>query len=96
MDPRTRWSVITVTHNSREALMASWTPLACDASSASTVIDNASTDDSCRIAQNLGVNVTEPHQSVGSSSANGRGLRKPVDRCIAIVNRACSLTGAIS
>ncbi|GIG62100.1 glucosyltransferase [Longispora fulva] len=68
------WSVITVSYNSAETLRRCW-----DGSAPKPyrwiVVDNASSDDSVAVAEELGATVIRLPANVGFSRANNAGLR---------------------
>ncbi|AEE44867.1 glycosyltransferase family 2 protein [Cellulomonas fimi] len=78
------WTAITVTYNSAGALRRCWGGF--DGSFRWVVVDNASTDDSVAVAEELGATVFRQPSNVGFSRANNRALRQVETQFVAFVN----------
>jgi N-acetylglucosaminyl-diphospho-decaprenol L-rhamnosyltransferase len=92
----TPWcSLITVTYNSREALERFWgSRTALPAGVEWIVVDNASTDDSAQLAENLGASrVIRNTRNLGFSAANNLGLAASAGEFIGFVNPDVRVNG---
>lgn len=78
------WTAITVTYNSAGALRRCWGGY--DGSFRWVVVDNASTDDSVAVAEELGATVVRQPSNVGFSRANNHALRQVETPFVAFVN----------
>lgn len=83
--PPPRWSLITVTYNSSEALRRFASPDIPEGVEW-LVVDNASRDDSAATARRLGGSVTVLPRNVGFAAANNHALRRARGRYVAFVN----------
>ncbi|WP_308220045.1 glycosyltransferase [Microbacterium sp. CFH 31415] len=81
-----RRSLITVTFNSREALMRFWHDRDMDDQTEWIVVDNFSSDDSAALAETLGARVIRLPKNVGFSAANNAGLATARGDFIGFVN----------
>ncbi|WP_181003427.1 glycosyltransferase [Microbacterium sp. CJ77] len=79
-------TLITVTHNSGRALEDYWSGNTPDTGIEWIVVDNASTDDTLRIAKRLGARVIRNDVNRGFSYANNLGLRAANGSFIGFVN----------
>ena len=79
------WTLITVTHNSAEALHRHWAR-GVPQDIEWIVVDNASTDDTVRVARQLGALVVPLAQNLGFATANNRGLAQANGNYIGFVN----------
>ncbi|BBH17115.1 hypothetical protein Back2_14020 [Nocardioides baekrokdamisoli] len=77
-------SIITVTFNSRAALLEYWS--GWDGSAEWIVVDNASTDDSAQVARDLGARVIRLETNLGFSGANNVGARAASGSVLGFVN----------
>ena len=78
------WTVVTVTHNSKQDLEAFW--LDFDRCVPWIVVDNASEDGSADFAETLGAEVVRLNRNVGFSRANNLGFAKANSKFVAFVN----------
>lgn len=80
-----RWTLITVTHNSAEALRTYWAPAPADVEW--IIVDNASRDDTVVAARDLGASrIVELPENLGFSAANNIGLAWAGGHYVAFVN----------
>lgn len=81
------WSLITVTHNSAEALRRHWTSQPLPANVEWIVVDNGSSDDSIDMARALGATeVVSGHGNAGFAKANNVGVQVASGDKLAFVN----------
>lgn len=81
----TAWTLITVTYQSSQVLRRYWSsPRPKDIEW--IVIDNASTDDTCDVAHELGARVIRLPKNVGFSRANNIGLKAASGGYIGFIN----------
>jgi N-acetylglucosaminyl-diphospho-decaprenol L-rhamnosyltransferase len=80
----TTWSLITVTFNSEDALQTFWSrpPEGVEW----IVVDNASSDQTVSVAEDLGATVIRLSKNIGFGSANNIGLSRSGGEHIAFVN----------
>ncbi|MEU6202945.1 glycosyltransferase family 2 protein [Micromonospora musae] len=79
-----RWSVVTVTYNSAETLRRCWRDEARPYEW--IVVDNASSDDSVAVAEELGARVVRLPENVGFSRANNVGVRQAAGEYVLFAN----------
>ncbi|RKN20042.1 glycosyltransferase family 2 protein [Micromonospora musae] len=79
-----RWSVVTVTYNSAETLRRCWRDEAKPYEW--IVVDNASSDDSVAVAEELGARVVRLPENVGFSRANNVGVRQAAGEYVLFAN----------
>jgi N-acetylglucosaminyl-diphospho-decaprenol L-rhamnosyltransferase len=79
------WTLVTVTYNSAEALRRFGADSLPDGIEW-VVVDNASEDDSARVAEDQGASVVRLAKNVGFSAANNVGLARAAGDYIAFVN----------
>ncbi|MFI7606788.1 glycosyltransferase family 2 protein [Micromonospora sp. NPDC049366] len=77
------WSVVTVTYNSADTLRRCWQG---DKPYEWIVVDNASSDDSVRTAEELGARVIRLPENVGFSRANNVALREAAGEYVLFAN----------
>jgi len=80
-----KWSLITVTHNSVEALMK-YPAAALPADVEWIVVDNNSSDESVIVARSQGATVVSLSANLGFASANNVGLRYAMGTHVGFVN----------
>jgi N-acetylglucosaminyl-diphospho-decaprenol L-rhamnosyltransferase len=78
------WSVVTVTYNSVDALEQCWRDAAKPYEW--IVVDNASTDDSAKVAEKLGARVIRLPENVGFSKANNVAVRQATTEYVLFAN----------
>ena len=81
-----QWSLITVTYNSERDLRSYWGKRMPQDDIDWIVVDNASSDDSVRVARDLGASVISLSRNVGFSGANNIGARSTQTPYLAFVN----------
>lgn len=82
-----RWSLITVTYNSDRDLSRFWSSLSIpDSEIEWIVVDNASSDRSADIAENLGARVIRLDKNLGFGAANNVGFSSASGDYVAFVN----------
>ncbi|TGY39461.1 glycosyltransferase family 2 protein [Microbacterium laevaniformans] len=81
-----RWSLITVTYNSAAKLRQYWSELNLPDAVEWVVVDNASSDDSVAVAQELGARVIPLPRNVGFGAANNIGFDVTEGAYVAFVN----------
>lgn len=87
MNPHTpRWTLITVTYNSEDALREYWSGIRTSDDVEWVVVDNASSDSSARVAQELGARVVRLTANRGFGGANNVGFKASESRYVAFVN----------
>ena len=79
-----RWTLVTVTYNSRSHLAAHWDGV--NAGARWIVVDNNSSDDSVAVAESLGAEVIRLDENLGFSAANNLGLREVATEWCMFVN----------
>ncbi len=79
------WTVVTVTYNSAEHLRSCWAPGALG-DARWLVVDNASTDSTVAVAEQLGAEVIRLPENIGFSAANNVGLKQAESDWVAFVN----------
>lgn len=86
-------ALITVAYNSAEDLRKHWQG-ARDLDADWIVVDNASTDDSAAVAEELGARVIRLGQNIGFSGANNAGVAESDAECFIFVNPDVEVTQA--
>lgn len=81
-----RWSLITVTYNNAETLRKFWERFQIPADVEWIVVDNYSTDESARVARELGARVLELRDNRGFGTANNIGFDVSEGTYVAFVN----------
>lgn len=84
--PSSVWTLITVTHNSAEPLKRYWSSVRLPEDVGWVVVDNGSTDDTVRIARELGAEVIEAGRNLGFGRANNLGMAHSHTPYVAFVN----------
>lgn len=85
--PIHRWTIVTVTFNSSDALRAFWSGWRRRESVEWIVVDNHSTDDSARVARELGATqVIELERNIGFGAANNVGVDRSSGEYILFAN----------
>lgn len=79
------WTLVTVTYNSADTLARYWQSERPD-QVVWIVVDNASSDETVRVAQELGAHVVPLDTNLGFSKANNIGLAEARSKYIAFVN----------
>lgn len=82
----TTWHLITVSYNSAQALNEHWADFRPSDRVYWTVVDNASTDDSVKVARQLGAQVIKLPRNVGFGAANNVGADSRISDNVAFVN----------
>lgn len=83
--PQAEWTLVTVTHNSSDHLRACWHPRSLRGFRW-IVVDNASKDESARVAERLGADVIRLQENRGFSAANNVAMKEVVTDWVAFVN----------
>jgi len=78
------WTVVTVTFNSRTALLTHWEQPPTGVRW--VVVDNNSSDDTPEVAKSLGAEVVRLAANIGFSAANNRGLALATSEYVAFAN----------
>lgn len=81
-----KWSMVTVTYNSGQALTEHWSGFEPDQTFEWIVVDNASTDGSAAIAERLGAKVLRLGANRGFSAANNLGASRASGEFLLFVN----------
>ncbi|GAA3896109.1 glycosyltransferase family 2 protein [Leifsonia kafniensis] len=81
-----RWSFITVSYNSADALKTYWGSATIPAGAEWIVVDNSSSDATVSIAESLGARVIRLEVNLGFGAANNIGMNQSRGEFIAFVN----------
>lgn len=79
-------SLITVTYNSAETLRRCWGDVALPEHIEWIVVDNASQDDSVKVARELGAKIVQLERNSGFSAANNAGLERATGDFVGFLN----------
>jgi GT2 family glycosyltransferase len=85
-EDKNRWNLVTVTYNSAEDLRRHWGEQALPDDVTWIVVDNASSDDSADVAQQLGAVVVRLPKNVGFGAANNIGASAKQAKFVAFAN----------
>ncbi|MET4003016.1 N-acetylglucosaminyl-diphospho-decaprenol L-rhamnosyltransferase [Arthrobacter sp. UYCu511] len=87
------WTIITVTYNSEAVLSKYWANVRLPPNVQWIVVDNASEDDSVRVARQIGAKVIELEENVGFAAANNIALAESNAEFIVFVNPDVRVVG---
>lgn len=80
------WTLVTVTYNSARKLSQYWRGIQIPPGVEWIVVDNASSDESADLAEELGARVIKLNQNIGFGAANNIGFRAGDGKYVAFVN----------
>jgi len=80
------WSLVTVTFNSEKKIRQYWKDFSIPDGCEWIVVDNSSSDDTARVAEELGGRVIELNENKGFAAANNVGFNASSGRYVAFVN----------